>query len=162
MSSNQKGNEDDEPNFEEGFDHTPHIYRKKLTSFKPKFEGKVDGYYENTCLNWIVAILMLLPCYIISIASFWGLISWGLYDTYSYCYTSFAVFIIYIVIIIGVVHIGTLSRKKLEKTYLQKKVEENEWIEGLRRDKIACELQGLKEYEDQRLMRKNSAGSWAF
>ena len=129
------------------FEQQPNLYKRKFGAFRPQLKGRVDGYFPNDACNFIVILLMLLPAYIISFVTWWGCVEWGLFDTYGYCYFCFAIFMAYIVIIIWVVHFGSLARKKLERVYIHKKIEEKAWIDSLMATAREAEMQALVRFD---------------
>merc|ERR1711957_166706 len=108
-------------NTEEQFNENQHLYKRKFGAFKPKLKGTVEGSYSNTWCGFFVILFMLLPAYAISFSIWYGLYTWGLNDTYGYCYFSAAMFMLYIVVIIFVVHFGSLAKKKTGKSIYLKK-----------------------------------------
>lgn len=50
----------------------------------------------------------------------------------------------YIIVIIFAVHFGTLHRKRLEKVYIQRKIEEKDWMLGLKEQAAEAEMQALR------------------
>jgi hypothetical protein len=100
-------------------------YNRRYDAHRPKFKGIPEGYYPNSWGNvliiWLSIILIYGICTGIFALFLWLLLS----NPVTVTWVFFGCFIGYVLLIIGLILIGTMNRKRLEREYIEKALKTN-------------------------------------
>lgn len=122
-------------------------YLREFNKQTPNFKGQPKDYYPTTCSSFLISCLMLFPIYIVCALLFWVLLIWGLSDKLTFGYVGIGLFVAYLVIIFMSIFIGSADRKKKERDFIAKKIEEQREERDLKKIEGAKYREFLNKYQ---------------
>lgn len=74
-------------------------YHGEFKKYRPVFRPRPANYYPNSCCDYCVQFMMLVPAWVMCAGLLFGFTRWGLLDTYTFGYICIGVWCLYLLII---------------------------------------------------------------
>ena len=124
-------------------------YQREFNGFKPKFKGKAQGYYPNTCRTYITVLLILQPAYIVCALGLWLQIWLATSYSVIFSYVCFGLLCAYVAVCTIVVYCGAFGRLKMERECLAARRQEQLARQRMKKEEREQAEKLLREYNSK-------------